>query len=71
VSVAAQSILGHLPVEVFEVGVVGEMVTRFHERAEWCSHLKASGAGVCNLVLGLANGQVHLVNRLGEVTRQL
>jgi hypothetical protein len=39
VSLAAQSILGHLPIDASQVGVVGEMVARFWERVEWCSHL--------------------------------
>jgi hypothetical protein len=31
VSLAAQSILGRLPVDVFQAGVMGEMVARFQE----------------------------------------
>jgi hypothetical protein len=29
VCVATQSILGHMPIDAFQVGVVGEMVARF------------------------------------------
>jgi hypothetical protein len=55
VSLAAQSILGCLPIDVSQAGVVGEMVTRFWERAEWCSRLEASGSKICALVLGPAD----------------
>jgi hypothetical protein len=71
VSLAAQSILGHLPVDVSQAGVVGEMVVRFWERAEWCSRLETSGVKVCDLVLGLVDGRVHLVTHLEEVIERL
>jgi hypothetical protein len=56
VSLATQSILGHLPVDAFHAGVVGEMVARFWERAEWCLHLEISGSKVYDLVLGPVDG---------------
>jgi hypothetical protein len=71
VSLATQSILGCLPIDVSEVGVVGDMVARFQERAEWCSCLETSSSRVCDLFLMPADGRVHLVARLGEVARQL
>jgi hypothetical protein len=40
VSLAAQPILGCLPIDVSQVGVVGEMITGFQERVEWCSRLR-------------------------------
>jgi polyphosphate kinase len=71
VSLAAQSVLDRLPIDTSKVGVVGEMVARFQERAKWCSHLEASGLRVCDLVLGLADGRAHLVARLEEVFMRL
>jgi hypothetical protein len=56
VSLVAQSIHGCLPVDASQAGVVGEIVIRFWERAEWCSRLKTSGLKVCDLVLGSADG---------------
>ena len=64
---AAQSIRGCLPIDVSQAGVVGEMVARFWERAEWCSCLKISGSEVCDLVLGPVDGELHFVARLEEV----
>jgi hypothetical protein len=49
---------------------MGEMVARFVEREEWCSCLKTSGSRVCDLTLGLADGQVPLVTRLEELAGQ-
>jgi hypothetical protein len=66
-----QSILGLLPIDVSQVGVVGKMVSRFQERAEWCSCLETSGSRVYDLVLGPTDGRVHLVACLGEATWQL
>jgi hypothetical protein len=68
VSPAAQPILGCLPANVSSAGVVGEMVTRFQERAEWCSRLKTFDLKVCDLVLGSVDDRVLLVARLEEVT---
>jgi hypothetical protein len=56
VSLAAQSILERLPIDALQAGVVGEMVTRFQERAEWFSHLETSGSEVCDLVHGPVDG---------------
>jgi hypothetical protein len=56
VPLATQSILGHLPVDVSQEGVVGEMVARFRERAKWCLHLETSGSRVCDFVLGPVDG---------------
>jgi hypothetical protein len=44
---------------------------RFQERAEWCSCPETFGSRVCDLVLGPANGRVHLAARLEEVARKL
>jgi hypothetical protein len=52
---------GNWHIDTSQAGVVGEMVARFQERAEWCSHLVASGLRVCNLVLGSVYGRAHLV----------
>jgi hypothetical protein len=71
VSLAAQSILGRLPVDASQVSVVGEMVARLQEQAKWYSRLEASGSWVCDLVLGPVDGQSHLVARLEEAARQL
>jgi hypothetical protein len=60
-----------LPVDASQAGVVGEMVARFQEQAEWCSRLEAFGLRVCDLVLGLADGQAHLVAHLEEAVGQL
>jgi small ligand-binding sensory domain FIST len=46
VSFAAQSIIGHLSIDVPQAGVVGEIVARFREYANQCSCLKAAGLGV-------------------------
>jgi hypothetical protein len=67
VSLAAQSIRGCLPIDVSQASVVGEMVARFRERAEWCSCLKTFVSEVCDLVLGPVDGRVHLVAHLEEV----
>jgi hypothetical protein len=69
VSLATQSILEPLPVHAPQTGVVGEMVARFWERAEWCSHLETSCSEVCDLVLGTAHLVAHLVAHLEEATR--
>jgi hypothetical protein len=71
VSLAAQSILGCLPIDTFQVGVVGEMVARFQERAEWCSHLEASDSSVGDLFLWPADGRAHLVTCLEEAATQI
>jgi hypothetical protein len=71
VSLAAQSILGRLPVDVSQEGVVGEMVVGFQERAEWCSSLETSASRVCNLVLGSSGSQVHLVTLLEDAVGHL
>jgi hypothetical protein len=60
-----------LAINVFQAGVVGEMVARFQERAKWCSRLETSGSRVYDLVLGPANGRVQLVAYLEEVVGQL
>jgi hypothetical protein len=56
VSLAAQSILERLPIDALQAGVVGEMVARFQERAEWFSRLETSGSEVCDLVHGPVDG---------------
>jgi hypothetical protein len=67
VSLAAQSILGCLSVDASQAGAVGEMITRFRERAEWCSHLETSSSKVCDLVLGPTDGRAHHVAHLEDV----
>jgi hypothetical protein len=71
VSLAAQSILWCLPIDVSQAGVVREMVARFQEGAEWCSCLETSGSRVYDLVLGPTDGRVNLVARLEEVIGHL
>jgi hypothetical protein len=68
VSPAAHSILGCLPVDISQVGVVGDMVIRFQVQGEWCSHLEASSFEVCDLVLWPMDGQTYLVAHLEEVS---
>jgi hypothetical protein len=71
VSLATQSIVGHLPIDVSKVGVVREMVARFWEWAEWCSRLKTYGSRVCDVILGPVNGWSHWNTRLEEATGRL
>jgi hypothetical protein len=59
VSLAAQSMLGFLPIDASQAGVVGEMVIQFWERVEWCSCLEVASLEVCDLVLGVVDGQAH------------
>jgi hypothetical protein len=68
---AGRSVLGRLPSEVFQVDVVGDMVKKFQERAEWCSHLRDSGSRVCDLILGPTDDRVCLTIRLEEAAGQL
>jgi hypothetical protein len=37
----------------------------------WCSRLETSGSKVCNLVLGPADGRVHLVAHLEDAVERL
>jgi hypothetical protein len=53
VSLATQSRLGCLPIDVSQAGAVGEMVARFQEQAEWCSCLETSACWSVTLFLGL------------------
>jgi hypothetical protein len=71
VPLATQSILGRLPVGTPQAGVVGEIVVRFQERADWCSRLEAAGQEIYDLVLGLAGDQTCMIARLEEATRRL
>jgi hypothetical protein len=71
VSLAAQSILGCLPIDASPTGVVGEMVVKFQEGAEWCSHLETSGSEVYDLALGLVDGRAHPIALLEEVAGRL
>jgi hypothetical protein len=50
-SSASQYVLGCLPTDAFQVGVVGEMLAMFLERVERCSRLEDSGSRVCDLIL--------------------
>jgi hypothetical protein len=70
-SLVAQSMLGRLPIDISQVGVMGEMFARFKEQAEWCSCLKTSGSRVCDLILGPVDDRVHLVTLLEEAIGQL
>jgi hypothetical protein len=54
VSLAAQFVVGHLPIEAFQAEIVGEMVAKLREQAEQCSRLETFGLRVCDLVLGIA-----------------
>jgi hypothetical protein len=66
VSLTAQSTLECLPTDTSQAGVVGEMVVKFWEQAEWCSRLETSGSRVYSFTLGLVNSRAHLVARLEE-----
>jgi hypothetical protein len=70
-SLAAQSILGHLPLDTSQAGVIGEMVIQFQERAEWCSPLDAASLEVSDLVLRPVDGQAHRVACLEEAIVRL
>jgi hypothetical protein len=48
------------------VGIVGEIVVQFWERANWCSRLKADGQEICDNVLGPAGDPNRLVAQLEE-----
>jgi hypothetical protein len=63
--------LMRLLIDAPQVGVVGELVARFQERAEWCSHLETSGSEVSDLVLRPVDGRAHLVARLEEAVGRL
>jgi hypothetical protein len=71
VSLAAQSILGRLPIDVSQASVAGDIVVQFWERADWCSCLEAASLEVYVLVLGPASDQICLVACLEEATGQL
>jgi hypothetical protein len=71
VPLAAQSILRRLPIDTPHSGVVGEIVVRFQERADWCSHLKAIDREIYDLVLRPARNQTLLVACLEEVAGRL
>jgi hypothetical protein len=70
-SLATQTIIDHLPVDIPLAGVVGEIVAQFQEYADRCSCLKATGLGVCNLVLGPAGDKTNVAARLEEIAGQL
>jgi hypothetical protein len=50
---------------------MGEMVAKFLEQVERCSHLETSGLRVCDLILGLVDVYVHLAAHLEEVAGRL
>jgi hypothetical protein len=60
-----------LLIDAFHVGVVGETVARFQERAEWCLRLDASDSSVDDLFLWPTDGRAHLVAHLEEAARQI
>jgi hypothetical protein len=64
VSLATQSIIGHLPVDVPQVSFVGEIVARFQEYADRCSRLEDTSLGVYDLVLGPASDETNVATRL-------
>jgi hypothetical protein len=71
VSLATQSVLGHLPVDTPQAGIVGEIVVQFQERADQCSCLEAIGQEICDNVLGPTGDLNYLVACLEEVTERL
>jgi hypothetical protein len=71
VSLAAQSLLGRLAIEVFQEDVVGEMAAKFWKKAERCSCLETSSSRVYDLILWPVNDRVHLAVRLDEAAGQL
>jgi hypothetical protein len=68
---AANSIIDHLPIDVPQACVVGEIVAQFWEYVGQCSHLEATGLGVCDLVLGPADDETNVAACLEEVTGRL
>jgi hypothetical protein len=66
VSLAAEFILGCLPIDVSQICVVGEMFARFQEGEDWCSRLETFGSRVHDLILGPVDDRVHLVICLEE-----
>jgi hypothetical protein len=66
VSLAAEFILGCLPIDVSQICVVGEIFSRFQEGEDWCSHLETFGSRVRDLILGPVDDRVHLVIHLEE-----
>jgi hypothetical protein len=71
VSLAAQSLMGRLAIEVFQEDVVGEMAAKFWKKAERCSCLETSSSRVYDLILWPVNDRVHLAVRLDEAAGQL
>jgi hypothetical protein len=53
------------------MGVLGEIVAQFHEYADLCSCLEATGLGVCDLVHGSADDETNMVGCLEEVAGRL
>jgi hypothetical protein len=68
---AAHSVLGRLPIEAFQVEVVGEKVAKFPEQAAQCSRLETSGLRVCDLILGLADDRAPLVVGLEQAVARV
>jgi hypothetical protein len=60
--------LGHLPTEVLRAHVVGVMVVKFWEQAEWCLCLETFGSRIRDLILGPVDDRAHLAVRLEEAT---
>jgi hypothetical protein len=48
--------LGRFPIEVFRVGIVGEMVAKFWEKVERCLHFNDSSSRIYDLILGPIDG---------------
>jgi hypothetical protein len=59
-----------LPVEVFYVDVVGEMVAKLWEQAERCLYVKDSGLRIYDLILSPTDSRVHLTVHLEEAAGQ-
>jgi hypothetical protein len=71
VSFTAQSIIGHLPIDAPQAGVAGEIVARFWEYADRCSHLEAASLGVCDLVPRPTGDETNVTTRLEGVAGRL
>jgi hypothetical protein len=71
ISLIAQSVHGCFPIEAFQVDIVGKMLAKFQEQAEQCLYLKNSGSRVYDLILGLADDQVHPTFCLEEIVGRL
>jgi hypothetical protein len=60
-----------LPIDTFQVEVVGELVAEFQMLVERRSRLERPSARICDLLLGLPPDRARLVDHLDKSTEQL